>query len=145
MEVAFPIKQRSSGFSLIELLVVIALIAALISLAIPAWNSITRHQARNSAVSLVMEGLEQARIAASSGKREIWIVFRNDPVKKSSFRIIRQDAGGCSPLGNWIMLPQGVAFLTGGNTLMEQEPPASVTARAATCSPLKTGGINFCF
>ena len=73
-----PITQRSSGFSLIELLVVIALIAALISLAVPAWASITRHQAKNSAISLVMEGLDQARIAATSGKKEVWVVFRND-------------------------------------------------------------------
>jgi prepilin-type N-terminal cleavage/methylation domain-containing protein len=130
MEVAFPIKQRSSGFSLIELLVVIALITALISLAVPAWTLITRHQAKNSAVSLVMEGLEQARIAASSGKKEVWVVFRNELAKKASLRLVRQEATNFTPLGNWITLPQGITFQTGGSTLMEQKPPDVVIAAA---------------
>jgi len=125
---AFPINQKSSGFSLIELLVVIALIAALISLAVPAWTSIARHQAKNSAVSLVMEGLEQARIAASSGKKEVWVVFRNELAKKASLRLVRQEATNFTPLGNWITLPQGITFQTGGSTLMEQKPPDVVIA-----------------
>jgi prepilin-type N-terminal cleavage/methylation domain-containing protein len=125
-----PITQRSSGFSLIELLVVIALIAALISLAVPAWASITRHQAKNSAISLVMEGLDQARIAATSGKKEVWVVFRNDTTKKASLRLVSQEASSYTPLGNWNMLPQGVTFQTGGSTLMEQKPPQAVIAAA---------------
>ena len=127
---AFPINKRNSGFSLIELLVVIALVAALISLAVPAWTSITRHQAKNSAISLVMEGLEKARLAASSGKKEVWVVFRNDATKKASLRLVSQEAASYTPLGNWIMLPQGVTFQTHGSTLMDQKPPQGVIAVA---------------
>ena len=127
---AFPINKRNSGFSLIELLVVIALVAALISLAVPAWTSITRHQAKNSAISLVMEGLEQARLAATSGKKEVWVVFRNDATKKASLRLVSQEAASYTPLGNWIMLPQGISFQTGGSTLMEQKPTDVIIAAA---------------
>jgi len=132
-------------------------IAALVSLAIPTWGAITRSQANSAAVSLVMGTLEQARLAAVSGKKEVWVLFKNDDARKqASLRIvIREGIGGTgsvpfTSVGSWTMLPREITFQTGENTLMDQKPLDEViaaamgTARAAPVPPtISLGGMMF--
>ncbi len=148
-----PKNSTRSGVTLTELLVVLAVIAALVSLALPAWRAITRSHANNAAMSLAMGTLEQARLAAVSGKKEVWVVLRNeDALNKGSLRIVsrsgREDSPLQSlvPLGNWTLLPRGIIFQTGERTLMDQNLPADVIAAALGGSPSKgisLGGVMF--
>ena len=125
------IPHSRSGFTLIEFLAVIAVIAALASLSIPAWSAMTRARANSAAMTLTMGALEQARLAATSGKKEVWLLFKNDDsTGKSSLRIICRDNAGYSPLGTWILLPQGIRFQDGENNLMDQPPPKEIIASA---------------
>ena len=142
--------SNRSGFTLTELLVVLAVIAALISLALPAWRALTRSHANNAALSLAMGTLEQARLAAVSGKKEVWVVFRNEEaLKKGSLRIVIRDGKEGAPfvpIGNWTMLPRGIIFQTGGGTLMDQNPPADVIAAAlggASSQSIPLGCVMF--
>ena len=151
------INSTRSGVTLTELLVVMAVIAALVSLAVPTWGVITRSQANNAAVSLVMGTLEQARLAAVSGKKEVWVLFKNDdPRKQASLRIVtREGIGGTgavpfTSVGSWTQLPLGITFQTGENTLMDQKPLIEVIAAAmgtaigASTSPATSiGGVMF--
>lgn len=149
-----PDQSTRSGVTLTELLVVMAVIAALLSLAVPTWGAITRSQANNAAISLAMGTLEQARLAALSGKKEVWVLFRNDEgLKQASLRIMTRASTGSPqfiPAGSWTMLPRGVMFLAGENTLMDQKPPAEVitTALGAAAGALmpptmSLGGLMF--
>ena len=152
-----PINSTRSGVTLTELLVVMAVIAALVSLAVPTWGAITRSQANSAAVSLVMGTLEQARLAAVSGKKEVWVLFKNDDARKqASLRIVtREGKGGTgsvpfTSMGSWTMLPRGITFQTGDNSLMDQRPlveviaAATATAIAAPVPPsISVGGMMF--
>ena len=148
-----PKHHTRSGVTLTELLVVLAVIAVLVSLALPAWRAITRSHANNAAMSLAMGTLEQARLAAVSGKKEVWVVLRNEEaLKKGSLRLVTRDGNKGSALqslvapGNWIQLPRGITFQTGEGTLMDQHPPAEVIATALGGSPsqgLSLGGVMF--
>ena len=123
-----------------------AVIAALLSLAVPTWGAITRSQANSAAVSLVMGTLEQARLAAVSGKKEVWVLFKNDDARKqASLRIVP-----FTSMGSWTMLPRGITFQTGDNSLMDQRPlveviaAATATAIAAPVPPsISVGGMMF--
>ena len=142
-----------SGVTLTELLVVLAVIAALVSLAVPAWGAITRSHANNAAMSLAMGTLEQARLAAVSGKKEVWVVFKNeDALKKGSLRIVARAGKEVSapqpfvPQGNWTILPRGIIFQSGEGTLMDQNPPPDVMTAALGGSPsqgISLGGVMF--
>ncbi len=153
VSVPLPNNSTRSGFTLTELLLVMAVIAALVSLAVPAWGAITRSQTSSAAVSLVMGTLEQARLAAVSGKKEVWVLFKNDDTRKqASLRIVtREGIGGTvsvpfTSVGSWTMLPRGITFQTGENTLMDQKPMVEVIAAAmgAPIPPgISLGGVMF--
>lgn len=115
-----------------ELLVTMAVIAALASLAIPAWGLLARTAGQRKAAAVVMESLERARSEAITAKQDVWVLFCHHPRgdRPDAMRLLGKEGISVSPLGPWIKLPSRVAFRTGAGTLMDECPPASVQKAA---------------
>jgi hypothetical protein len=84
--------------------------------------------------------LEQARIAATSAQREVWVVFRHaEKGGKDALRIVSRTEDGYAPVGTWSSLPAGVSFLAGTDSVMEERPPATVLSKAIAGSTTAEG------
>lgn len=134
-----PISSMRRAYTLLELLVTITVIAALCSLILPAWQSVKRSRSRQAALTITMESLERARIAAITGKKDTWVVFRhrkNPPVGRQgndrcdAIRIIEKERENISPIATWQPLPAGTAFDSSANTLMAEPPPGDILLSA---------------
>jgi prepilin-type N-terminal cleavage/methylation domain-containing protein len=146
--------QRTfGGVTLTELLVTMALLALLAAIAIPGWVSFAGTQSRRSATGLVLGSLERARVAAVTGKKQIWVVLRHSEGKRrDSLRILSGEASGFSPIGPWLNLPAGMRFLCDGGALPDIPPPTAVLADAGdgekadggtTANGERYGGLMF--
>ena len=70
-------ESRSRAFSLVELMVVMAIIAILVGLAIPAFNSIGKASALTNSGYLVEDQLKLARQMAVAQNRKVAVRFYN--------------------------------------------------------------------
>lgn len=128
-----PERRTSKGVTLLELIVTLTLIGILAAIMIPGWISINGTRARRGATGLVLGSLERARVAAVTGKREVWVVFRHSNTGgRDSLRIVSAGSSGLSPRGPWLSLPAGMHFQCGGGALPDVPPPSPVVAAAAT-------------
>ena len=143
-KLGFSVKLKdTAGVTFTELLVTITVIAALASLVIPSWSSLSRVHARKAAAGLVMDSLEGARVAAQSTKRNVWVIFRHSGDKTpDSLRVVTKETNGSTPLGAWLKLPAGISFRVDENTLMEETPPADILA-AGLNGKTATSGESF--
>lgn len=118
------------GFSLLEMLTVMSIMVLLGALLAPAVMGFTSTAGRRGAVNLVMNTIDQARVAALEQGRSVHVVFAQrqfpDP---DSILILREDELGqpTEQLTRWITLPRGVVFMNSG--LFETSSPG-VTAEA---------------
>ncbi|MEI7962322.1 MAG: prepilin-type N-terminal cleavage/methylation domain-containing protein [Verrucomicrobiota bacterium] len=118
---------KRTGLTLTELLVSITVIAALASLAVPAWSTITSSRARQVASGMVMESLELARSTALTTKKDVWVIFHHQgDGHRDAFRVVSSGDGSVVPLGPWKQLPSGISFLEGEGTLMDEHPPQEI-------------------
>ena len=132
--------SRKNGLTLTELLVSITVIAALASLTVPAWTTLTRSRARQVASSMVMESLELARSTALTTKKETWVVFRHPGEgQRDAFRIVSSGDESLSPLGAWKQLPAGIFFRDGEGTLMDEPPSSEILSSALNDSAAPAG------
>ena len=120
------------GFTLLELLVTVTVIAALASLALPAWGLLAKSGARRTATTTVMEALERARSQAITTKRDVWVLFSHEIADggADAIRLLAKEAGLFLPLGPWIKLPPAISFREGSGTLMDERPPEDVLKAA---------------
>lgn len=121
-----------AGITLLELLVTAAVIAALASLAIPAWGLVAKSGARRNATALVMESLERARSDAIASKRDVWVLFSHAPDgnQADAMRLLAKEGSAVSPIGPWIKLPPSVSFREGRGSLMDERPPGDIVKAA---------------
>jgi type II secretory pathway pseudopilin PulG len=141
----FPTKPfgKAAGVTLTELLVTITAIAALALITMPAWSQLTRSQGGKAAASLVMGVLEQARIAATSGQKEVWVILRHAAGDgRDGLRIVSRAADGYVADGTWVSLPSGISFQTGANSLMDEKPPGILLSQANNATP---GGKSYSY
>lgn len=140
-------RTRSPGVTLTEILVTIAVISVIASLTMPAWRAITESQKKQSALALVMETLDQARLMAVTGKKEVWLLFEDHGSRgQSSLRIVVREASGYSTYGSKTCLPGGIRFVHGEGDIMDHNAPPEVlqaTSGAGTTSSENTGGVMF--
>ena len=112
----------------------VTVIAALASLAIPAWGLLAKTGARRNATATVMESLERGRSEAITTKQDIWVIFCHHPRGDVSdaLRLVAKDGVSVSPIGPWIKLPPSISFRKGSGTLMDERPPADIVKAAFT-------------
>lgn len=125
---------RAGGFTLVEMLAVMAIMVSLMGLLGIGISQMTAQSARKSAVNLIMNSFEQARVAALRHGTNVYVVFADGSFPEDkrfrSFLILRDrlesdnppaSAPGASPfvvLTKWKELPRGISFLNSiaGNT-----------------------------
>lgn len=104
------------GFSLIELLVVIAIMLLLVSLTLPAVNSIVSGRELESAGSRVVEALSSARqTALAKGRRVRWELADIGTAGTPNFsihRLVEFKDGVWTPVSPWTALPKTVRLVT---------------------------------
>jgi prepilin-type N-terminal cleavage/methylation domain-containing protein len=103
-----------SAFTLIEMLAVVAIIAIMLTLIAPAVGNFGSTAGRKGAVNILMNTMEQARVAALESGREVHIVFwRRQFPERDAIMVVRDpdpDSGTTTYefLTRWIKMPKGV-------------------------------------
>ncbi len=153
---------RCHGFSLLEMLVVVAIIAVMMSLLVPAIGGFTNTAGRRGAVNVVMNTLEQARVAALESGRPVHVVFyRRVGNEPDALMVVRDpevdpNTAALERLTKWIKLPKGILLHAppSGSTILsgDQNTIASRIAPAPQLQPgeslnivtfNETGGVDF--
>lgn len=116
--------RRLAGFSLLELLVVIAVMAVMLSLLLPAVSGFSSTVGRRGAVNIVMNTLEQARVAALESGQNVYVGFADkdfpvEDMRYSAFIVFRsatEEEKALNPkreyvvLKKWTRLPKNVSL-----------------------------------
>ena len=108
-----------------EILAVVAIMAILGALLAPAVSGFTSTAGRRGAVNLVMNTIDQARVAALEQGRPVHVIFAQRKFPEAdSILVLRENENGqpTEQLSRWITLPRGVIFVTSG--LFETSSPA---------------------
>jgi prepilin-type N-terminal cleavage/methylation domain-containing protein len=108
------------GFTLLELMLVVALAAVMMGLVIPAVQGTLGMSGRRGGVSVAVNLVEQARLAAVENGVRTYLAFAptnsDAEVRFNSLLILREKmpqesmAGSHVPLTKWIRLPQGIYY-----------------------------------
>jgi uncharacterized protein (TIGR02596 family) len=109
-------KSRASAFSLLELLLVISIIAVLMTLATPAFNSISRGRKMDLAGASIADQIALARQVSISRNRAMEVRFYKFtpalPGSTAGYRALQvielQDDGGEKPVGRPVKLPDQI-------------------------------------
>lgn len=137
--------RRLAGFSLLELLVVIAVMAVMLSLLLPAVSGFSSTVGRRGAVNIVMNTLEQARVAALESGQNVYVGFADkdfpvEDMRYSAFIVFRESTeeeknppgkpAGSGPkyivLKKWTRLPKGVAFKNVRGSVVDKDSATSL-------------------
>jgi prepilin-type N-terminal cleavage/methylation domain-containing protein len=115
-----PAKTRTArphprgAFTLIELIAVLAIIAIMLALLAPAVGNFQSTAGRNGAVNILMNTMEQARVAALESGRNVYVVFHRRIFPEQDEIMVLRDADPATgktnydQLTKWIKLPKGV-------------------------------------
>lgn len=129
------LRPQKFAFSLIELLTVMAVISLMVGAMVPAVSSFGSTYKRKQTTSLVMNALDQARMAAVRSGGSVHLIFarpQDNGLSEDAMIIVGEPPLGSSSTENtlhtrWIKLPQGVHFRTAPNTLASASLPASLS------------------
>jgi prepilin-type N-terminal cleavage/methylation domain-containing protein len=135
-------RGNTHGFSLTEMLVALGVVALLTVMAVPSLGRISDSQRRKGAISLAMGTLSSARTLALSGKRESWVVFRQEG-GRLFLRTVLGEGPGFSPTGNWLALPAGILPAEVDGSVASLPLPPAVIASAGNPAGEILGGIGF--
>lgn len=130
--------RHAHGFSLLEMLVVIAVIAIMMALLVPAISGFSSTAGRRGAVNIVMNTLEQARVAALESGQIVYVGFADadfpvEDMRYAAFVVFRdatEEEKLADPqrsfvvLKKWTRLPKKVAFKQLASSLVPPIPSA---------------------
>ncbi len=117
-----------SAFSLVEMLAVIAIISIMLALIAPAIGNFGSTAGRKGAVNILMNTMEQARVAALESGRDVHIVFwRRQFPERDAIMVVRERAWddtdpGYEQLTRWMQLPKGVLLHNNHATNILSQP-----------------------
>lgn len=123
-----------SAFTLIEMLAVVAIIAIMLTLIAPAVGSFGSTAGRKGAVNILMNTMEQARVAALESGRSVYVVFVQRQFPERDAIAVLRDPDPEAPAGTdyeqltrFIQLPKGVLLYGGkGTSILSATVPATV-------------------
>jgi len=116
------------AFSLVELLAVIAIISILLVFIAPAIGNFGSTAGRKGAVNILMNTMEQARVAALESGRNVYIVFLQREFPERDALVVLRDPDSDAPPGTdyeqltrFMQLPKGVLLYSGkGSSILNQ-------------------------
>lgn len=110
----FAKPDRAEGYSLVELLAVVAIVSLLAVLTVPALRGFADSVGRRGTVSLVMNTLDVARVAALESGRDVYVVLCRQAAPEEDRMLVLREAdtanGKYVPITKWIKLPKGMLF-----------------------------------
>jgi prepilin-type N-terminal cleavage/methylation domain-containing protein len=148
-----------AAFTLLELLVVVVIMCVMLSLLAPAVGSMTSTGGRKGAVTIVMNTLEQARMAAIEKSRDVVVVFwkKNGTTtaadEQDAILVLRRDdSNNWEPIGRWVKLPKGVLFhgedaqseiLKQNSSALAEVTDAAISALPGNPIKVNLGAVQF--
>jgi len=122
--ISYPSRRdRKSGFTLIELLAVVSIMALIIALVAPAFNSIGKASSLTNGANMVMDQMNLARQSALAQSRLVEMRFYYlpgpaDGTTATAYRAVRTfvyDATGskATPMSGVKSLPSGIIMVSG--------------------------------
>lgn len=112
-------QSNVSAFSLVEMLAVIAIISIMLVLVAPAVGNFGSTAGRKGAVNILMNTMEQARVAALESGRDVHMVFlRRQFPERDAIMVVRErepddTETGYEQLTRWMQMPKGVLLYAG--------------------------------
>ncbi|CAN5544020.1 hypothetical protein BH09VER1_BH09VER1_24440 [soil metagenome] len=140
-------KNTYKGFSLIELLSVMAIIVIMSALMLPAISGFSSTMGRRGAVNVLLNGFEQARVAALESGSKVYVVMRRNQAlgEQDAFCVMRARSDSlndpASPpyvrLTRWQKLPTSILFYeaVGSLTATGKTLPSDLVASLAGNPP----------
>jgi len=132
-------RSQNSAFSLIELLTVMAVVGLMVGMLVPAVSGFGSTYKRKQSTSLVMNTLDQARVAAMRSGENVHVVFARPQGGTGEDAMI---VVGDQPLGStnsgsilhtrWIKLPEGIRFRGAAGTVAGGDLPQQVSTTLGT-------------
>jgi len=154
-----PRSKSYAAFTLLELLVVVVIMCVMMSLLAPAVGSMTSTGGRKGAVTIVMNTLEQARMAAIEKSRDVVVVFwkknGTTPAADEQDAILvlrRDDSNNWEPISRWVKLPKGVLFhgedaqseiLKQNSSALAEVPDVAISALPGNPIKVNLGAVQF--
>ena len=154
-----PRSKSYAAFTLLELLVVVVIMCVMMSLLAPAVGSMTSTGGRKGAVTIVMNTLEQARMAAIEKSRDVVVVFwkKNGTTsaadEQDAILVLRRDeSNNWEPISRWVKLPKGVLFhgedaqseiLKQNSSALAEVPDAAISALPGNPIKVNLGAVQF--
>ncbi len=149
--------EKRTGFTLLELMIVIGIMTIMLVAIVPAVVSLSRSSGGKSAVSEVMNSVEQARSLALTSGSSTYVVFADktttDHYRCRAYSIFKDDKT-FKPVAvtGWYFLPTGISFQTNSGLLKPQAgtpkiafpcPRAIIANAASDPTPVELPFLQF--
>ena len=134
-------RLHSAAFTLVELLAVIGIMGLLAVVAVPALKGLTGSGGRKQALGQVIGAMELARNTAISSGTNAGVIFPTDTMTNQGYAYrtmavvswaTTSTNNEAEMVGDWISLPQGIAFFPGSLAATNLVTATNITYRILT-------------